>query len=522
MSLQTVLTTRRKFLERSVQGAGSLLLSSLLLQSCIKDHNFPDPTDPPSLFIPDIDWNDDAKILVTSAIEMIPEAGDLLGGLLDILWPDSKEKPKDVWGEIKEQVEAIVDQKIADNVYLQVSDDLSGLKNNITLYLKEINAYTESLKTNPQADTNDLRIQWIVTRNMFENARPHFQTAGYELPLIGLFTQFANLYLSLLRDGVAFGKSWGRTDADHQQDSSDLTQSISDFRNYVIEKINSHRDSLQQNTPTNHLKMEPFKTVNAFIRQMHLKVLDFESTWRNFDVSVFPHGEKVFYTRELYSDPYGSSIAPGPIVPFKAPSKFPLEINIWGIAGMAWANREMIWGVEQTYPTGEGPNENPANNIYINEKRGIGDNTFPNGGSFFLTQDNPIVAVKVGYDDHVLLSMQFWFSNGTDTGRLGAIIPNYYSGQISFPNEALSGIYGQGSWPTNGGGYSYFVFGFKHWEWPSTKLNAIRTLYKTSSKERSVADFAKFFPTLAIPEGLITDELKAARQAHWASIKAHK
>src|SRR5215210_2889880 len=133
---------RRKFLQSSVLGAGSVLFSSVLLESCTK-YGIPLPggnphpvgNTPPPLPGLTIDWNDAAKMAVVAGLKMIPEAGEFLGPLVDILWPSTKE---DVWGEIKAQVETLVNQKIAAGVYQQVTEDLQGLKNQITLYRDEV------------------------------------------------------------------------------------------------------------------------------------------------------------------------------------------------------------------------------------------------------------------------------------------------------------------------------------------------------------------------------------------------
>ena len=60
------------------------------------------------------------------------------------------------------------------------------------------------------------------------------------------------------------------------------------------------------------------------------------------------------------------------------------------------------------------------------------------------------------------------------------------------------------------------VFGFKHWQTPASALRAIGALYVTSPKERSVAEFTPVLPAQA--SFSITDELKAARAAHWARV----
>ncbi len=49
--------------------------------------------------------------VVIVGIGKIPEVGGIIAGLVGILWPASKE---DIWGQIKDQVEALIDKKLAD------------------------------------------------------------------------------------------------------------------------------------------------------------------------------------------------------------------------------------------------------------------------------------------------------------------------------------------------------------------------------------------------------------------------
>lgn len=504
---------RRKFLERSVLSTGSVLFSSVLLESCTKygiplpggipppGGNTPPPLTPPPLLGWTLDWNDAAKTMVTQAISMYPEGGALLAGLVTIFWPSSK---KDVWGDIKAQVEALVDQKIAAAVYQQVTEDLQGLNGQITLYLNEVKNGTP----------NEILSQWMIARSFFVNARPHFQSAGNELPLLPLLASFTNLYLSLLRDGVAFGQSWGRTGANHQQDIQDLKDAISSISTYTQNTYNTGRSALQQKTKADSHHIEPFKTVNRYDRQMSLTVLDFMDTWHYFDVTLYPNGTTQVYNREIYSDPYGTADNSGSIViRTPVPTQLPTNVTVWG-----W---DRIDAVQLTYPAGSGPGgvtQTPRMGDQPSGSRG-GSNQPPAGGSFNLTPDNPIVHARVG-SGSIVNAMAFGWAQGNTVGWMGGKAGlGGDSGWISYTNRALSSIHINGI-SNFYGSADLVVFGFQTWEPPEEAMRAIGALYVKTPKEQSAADFAKAFPKLAIPANLITDDLKAARKAYWAYIEA--
>lgn len=510
---------RRKFLERSVMSGGSVLFSSVLLESCTKlgiplPGAIPLPggttPTPPSIGL-DTDWNDDLKIIVTSAVKMIPEAGEILGPLLEILWPSTQE---DVWGAIKYQVENLINQKMDAAVYTQVSEDLHGLNNSIVLYLNELKNGT----------SNEILTQWMITKNLFVNALPHFQSVGNELPLLPLHAQFTNLYLGLLRDGVAFGqKDWGRTAADHQQDIQDLKNAISSIGTYTQKTYNDGRNALLKSTKSNSDNTEPWTTINKYDRQMSLTVLDYFDAWPYFDVSLYPQGTTQMYNREIYSDPYGTSPDNGAIAIPTSPTQFPTNLTVW-----AW---DRLDAVQLTYPPESGPGGNTTTPRMGDQ--GGGSNQLPRGGSFDLSSDNPITAVRAltaeyyntyGYVYGPFVSaVQFQFQVGSTTSLMGSLngaVNGLHSdtGLFGFTNRALSSIHVNGA-SKQIGSADIIVFGFQSWTSPAVQLSAIQTLYIKTPKERSVADFAKAFPKLAIPSNVISNQIKASRKAYWEKIK---
>ncbi|UFH57239.1 insecticidal delta-endotoxin Cry8Ea1 family protein [Spirosoma sp. KNUC1025] len=453
-----------------------------------------------------IDWNDDAKQVVITALSLIPDVGGILGGLLGIFWPNTQ---VDIWGQIKAQVEALVDQKITDQVYQQVSEDLQGLKSTMTLYLNELK----------NGDAKNILIQWSSTRNAFVIALPHFQSKGYEVLLLPLFAQFANMYLALLRDGVAFGQSWGRTPADNTQDIADLKKAIDDFVKYCQVWVPAGHDQVANKAPSTIYDGEPYRTINRYDRHMTLTVSDFVEVWNYFDVTIFPNGKKAMLDREIYTDPYGGidhgntgfSLWSPP------PTQFPTNVTIWAF--------DELDAYQLTYPVGGGPD-----GITTTGRRGDqphngfgGSNQAPHGGIFDIQPNNPIVGVRTTYQEWTgVIGMQFQFYDGTTTYMLGGrdVGTNFISvdtGMICFTNEALSSMQTHGL-SQKFGSIDMIVYGFKYWVSPKAALRSIQNLYITSPQEHAAADFAQVSPSLSATP--ITDDLKAARQAYWASIKA--
>ncbi|WP_439585761.1 insecticidal delta-endotoxin Cry8Ea1 family protein [Dyadobacter bucti] len=509
MNAQTFMNSRRKFLERSAMGAGGLLFSSMLLASCT-DHNILDPQNPdfPTLFDPQIDWNDDAKTMVASCIEMIPEVGDILGGLVDIFWPSSK---PDLWGQIRAQVEALVDQKIEQSIYEQTYDDLTGLKNQISDYLSYIQANDDDM----------IKLSWGSIRGSFSDHEPHFQSPSYQLPLLPLFAQFANMYLAHLRDGWLNGRDWGLNNQDVEDIRTQLADKIVLYQSYILGVYNAQRTTLisKWSNPTSKdlINCEPFRSINPYDRQMTLTVLDFMELWNYFlyipetpgPFNPFPKKVSVVSPREVYSDPYGNCGYSGNIFSkLNTPPTQPIS------AITLQSTDQYINTVTVTYPAGGGPGG--ADQTSGGYTGGTKETTITPVGYNILAARVQYGKVKSEYVDPTAL--QFQYADGSTTDTIGG--GGTDSGWLGYPGKALSRVHVNGGDPVQLSADS-IVFGFKDIPTDSqvalttVKLNSIKSLYVKAPTERSADDFVKAYPNL--PANLISDELKAARKKYWES-----
>lgn len=547
MLLQTNPYNRRQFLERSMLGFGSAFVLPSLLTSCTDHQITPgDPTTPiilPPYGAVEINWNAAAKLAVQTGLEAIPVVGEVLGPLVDIFWPKDK---TDVWKQVRDQVEMLINQKIEDTAYNQVagflgswdskSDQATGLIGAITLFQQENNVFSlDQLKyranqSNPAPDPTALIAQFKATNTAFTTFNQDFKqsASGYEVVLLPLFTQFANLHLALLREMVVFGQDWGRS-SDQQTliDLPALQNAITDYTNYVTStyKIGAITGLLvKRNDQLN----EPFKTANTYIRGMTLLALDYSDTWAYFDPTLYPNGAKnsdgtpiAMITREIYSDPFGTSnysTNKDPItLPSAPPTQLPSNLTVW--------DGPRITAVQVKYPANGGPNG-------VDETPRMGDQKLGSAYAIPILPNNPITKVLVltgiyrgtYFEDYLPSGLQFQFNDGTSTplidstgGNLGPLVSSPLFG---YDNNALSSVYIHGV-NTELGGADCVVFGFKNWQAPLSTLNAIREIYVKSPNEVSIADFTRAFPKRAIPASLITDELKVARKAHWEWVKAH-
>jgi len=410
-----------------------------------------------------IDYNNAAKTVIATALGEVPVVGFALSALVEIFWPQSQE---DIWAEIKDNVEQLVDQKISDLVYQQVQESLTGLHNNLQDYLWALQ--------NSQ-DNNYISQKYNITLALFNQELPHFQSKGYELLLLPLFTQFANLHLSLLRDGVLYGSEWGWTEEIIQHTKDTISATIQQYIPYTEETYTSGLNATTANAPTNSHNTEPFCTINRYVREMTLTVLDFKSMWIYNDPTLYPEPVQVILDREIYSDPFGTADNSGLISLPLPPTKPITQLEVW-----AW---DRIDACQVTYEAGGGPGG-------VTQTARMGDR---NGGAsnvFDLTKLGPVVGVTV-YSGSILNSWYFTFSDGSTSSQIGGKYPGGNEYNVSYPGEMLSSIKIMG--------VSYYygsadcaVFGFKFNPNATPDPSLLRLMYESSPKELTPHELARY------------------------------
>ncbi|MGF7056315.1 hypothetical protein GGC47_005533 [Bosea sp. OAE752] len=446
------------------------------------------------------DWENAAEVALATALAGYPEVGVGLGAMVYVFWPHSGE---DVWSEIREKVEELVDQKLATYTYDRVQDSLKGLRSNLNDYLAA--AASKDLDVTGQA--------WMVAAGDFDQQLPSFQASGYEVVLLPLFAQFANLNLMLLRDGVSAGKSWGWTAAYQDVVRKKLADKIAAYSSYAdttFKKGLEHR--IKAVKRDDHL-CEPFRTVNRFTREMTLNTLDFKNLWPYLDPVKYPTPVRVYLDREIYSDPVGSCDGSGPIQLPKPPRQLPTQIHVWG--------GDRIDAIQMTYGDGGGPN-GEAQTPRMGNQNG-GSDQLPHG-TWLWTIGNPIVTAK-GRSGDILNSFEFLFRGHQTSGPLaGSSHGNTPDGspfEFNYRRHVMSSIWINGVSPFYGSA-DCAVFGFKYdpdWK-PDTA--ALRLLYIGSPAPVTLDQLlARHLlpghPTVA----LITESenWKAERQAFWQSVR---
>jgi hypothetical protein len=325
------------------------------------------------------------RALILLGLGQVPEVGKLLSALTGIFWKPSE----NLWDEIKAEVEALIEQDLAKYDEKQVQDDLDGLKNVLDDYQQ---ACTDG-------DVTTIRTQWEICKDLFDEQLPHFQTSDYQLQLLLLFVQYANLYFSLLRDGVLFGAAWGKNPSEVYTILTTLRTSIGTFQNYTAGVVSTAVANKLAATESDKHAVEPLRTVNAYTRLLTFNALDVAALWRYFVPDAIPSNPP--FMRYVYSDPVGTSDDSGSdltIIPPPASGQPITGVRIWADSGAVYATQLQYAGSVL------GP-------VYGFNDRGAADLP-PHGGSFQVSPQNPITGVLVAAGDHIQ-GLQFQFKDNS-------------------------------------------------------------------------------------------------------------
>jgi hypothetical protein len=357
----------------------------------------------------------DVEALVQGLLSLVPKVGDLLSGLVGVLWPDSG---PDIYDYIQQAVDtAIQEEAIGDMLVLQNRLDAFNLLERewhdaCVVDLTDDCAYRKQ-------DLQDMYPGWV---DDFRNEGVLFQLHSpddYRLNLLPLYAQYETMYLGLLREGLLYGDQWGLTPT-----------KLGDYRKYMDEELYGTDETrgiayvtavYEMNKPTD--PADPFaytywRTQNAYTRDLQISVLDFRTLWPYMDPDEYPDGYPVKLTRMIYSDSLGCWTT-RPELPANDVTEMPDYLTVWQ------DKQEWFFGNEVIDALQIGFGSYQSINNYLSPIMG---DTTPDGSALTWTSlvSPPTTFIDrvhsgegwAGDDDHRLLQgLTFYFSDGTTLTR---------------------------------------------------------------------------------------------------------
>ncbi|MDX8246140.1 pesticidal crystal protein Cry1Ab [Bacillus thuringiensis] len=223
--------------------------------------------------------------------EFVPGAGFVLG-LVDIIWGIFGPSQ---WDAFLVQIEQLINQRIEEFARNQAISRLEGLSNLYQIYAESFREW-EADPTNP-ALREEMRIQFNDMNSALTTAIPLLAVQNYQVPLLSVYVQAANLHLSVLRDVSVFGQRWGFDAATINSRYNDLTRLIGNYTDYAVRWYNTGLERVWGPDSRDWIRY------NQFRRELTLTVLDIVSLFPNYDSRTYPIRTVSQLTREIYTNP---------------------------------------------------------------------------------------------------------------------------------------------------------------------------------------------------------------------------
>nr|ADN18708.1 crystal protein [Bacillus thuringiensis]UCR76293.1 Cry2Af2Syn [synthetic construct] len=202
---------------------------------------------------------------------LLKKVGSLIGKrilseLLNLIFPSGD---TNLMQDILRETEKLLNQRLNADTLNRVNAELRGLEANVNEFNRQVDNFL-----NPNRDAVPLSITSSVNtmQQLFLSRLPQFQIQGYQLLLLPLFAQAANLHLSFIRDVILNADEWGISAATLRTYRDHLRNYTRDYSNYCI---NTYQTAFRGLNTRLHDMLE-FRTY------MFLNVLDYVSIWSLF------------------------------------------------------------------------------------------------------------------------------------------------------------------------------------------------------------------------------------------------
>ncbi|MES1054042.1 hypothetical protein FOA24_35255, partial [Bacillus thuringiensis] len=248
---------------------------------------------------------------------------NILGQVQDLLW----EFGNRFWEDMMDAVEVLIEKKLAERVRRDALLRLEGMNDTITRYKEAAENWQED-KSNSRL-MEEVRTQFRATETYITGSMSFFRDPGYEINLLPVYLQAADLHLLLLRDVLLFGREWGMSPAaveDYYSGRLGLKELTASYTDYLINSYNlGLQDAFRRTAdlsdrqrypwitgnPNLYQPVEDWNIFNEYRTEMTTFALDLIAVWPVYDVYTYPEGASIQLTRLLYTDARGSQYPGG-------------------------------------------------------------------------------------------------------------------------------------------------------------------------------------------------------------------
>ncbi|WP_197227700.1 insecticidal delta-endotoxin Cry8Ea1 family protein, partial [Bacillus thuringiensis] len=227
-----------------------------------------------------------------------PITGALLGvfnTLTGLLWPGGGDL---TWEELLAEGEEIINKTITESIKNDALLRLEEARKQVDEYSGALNDWI--LNPGVRISAATMRSIFITTVQQLAVQMVYFERDNYQIPLLPVYAQAANLHLVVLKDITIFGEEWGFPETDiNFYYKSEFLEHIEEYTDYVVKWYKEGLNELQKSSSTDWV------AYNRYRREMTILALDIIALFPAYDGFLYPLETNTELTREVYMDPEG-------------------------------------------------------------------------------------------------------------------------------------------------------------------------------------------------------------------------
>ncbi|MFJ1118767.1 insecticidal delta-endotoxin Cry8Ea1 family protein, partial [Bacillus thuringiensis] len=227
-----------------------------------------------------------------------PIAGAILGvfnTLTGLLWPGGRNL---TWEELLAEGEEIINKTITESIKNDALQQLEVARSHVDEYSNALKDWIENPGVRISAET--MRSIYRSTVQQLAVQMSYFRKENYQIPLLPVYAQAANLHLVVLKDITIFGEEWEFPETDiNFYYTLEFLEHIEEYTDYVVKWYKEGLNSLPKSSSTDWV------AYNRYRREMTILALDIIALFPAYDGFVYPMESTTELTREVYMDPEG-------------------------------------------------------------------------------------------------------------------------------------------------------------------------------------------------------------------------
>ncbi|EFA80613.1 hypothetical protein PPL_06552 [Heterostelium album PN500] len=209
----------------------------------------------------------------------------LAGAIVNSLFPNQASDPQAVWNSILVYAQAAIDKSIDTATYSLVQSELLG-------FSQLMDEYYFAAMSDPDSTPEYLSSVYISCVTQVIRQEQLFKTEQFQATLLPLFAQFANLYLTFIRDGVNYGNQLGWSQSVKAKYDTLMKSKITSYASYANSVINTRIQSLPYTVSTLQ-PVDQWNKISDELNHFYMSVTLFSYNWKYFDVKLYPTGGSI-------------------------------------------------------------------------------------------------------------------------------------------------------------------------------------------------------------------------------------